>query len=116
MKNALKFTKSGMITVETMFMVNEERLKVAVKDTGVGIAPEDINLLFTRFGKLQRTATMNSEGIGLGLTIVKTIVESLNGEITVNSRGVDQGSTFSFTMDMQLASCGEETMQAFNVA
>ena len=42
-----------------------------VKDTGAGIAQEDIPKLFNRFGKLHRTAEMNHEGIGLGLTIVK---------------------------------------------
>ena len=45
-------------------------LKVQVIDTGVGVAAGDIDALFTRFGKLQRTAAMNNEGIGLGLTIV----------------------------------------------
>ena len=45
-------------------------LTVDVEDTGVGIAAEDFPMLFTRFGKLHRTAEMNSEGIGLGLTIV----------------------------------------------
>ena len=47
-----------------------EMLTVDVLDTGVGIAAEDFPMLFTRFGKLHRTAEMNSEGIGLGLTIV----------------------------------------------
>lgn len=46
-----------------------------MKDTGVGIDPEDLPNLFTRFGKLTRTAEMNNEGIGLGLTIIKQIVE-----------------------------------------
>jgi signal transduction histidine kinase len=49
---------------------------VEISDTGAGIAKEDIGKLFTRFGKLQRTAEINSEGLGLGLTIVKQIVES----------------------------------------
>ena len=46
-----------------------------IKDTGVGIAEEDLPKLFTRFGKLVRTANINSEGIGLGLTIVEEIIE-----------------------------------------
>ena len=50
-----------------------------MKDTGHGIADEDISLLFTRFGKLKRTAAMNSDGIGLGLNIVKQIVDSYDG-------------------------------------
>ena len=44
---------------------------VHIKDSGVGISQEDFQKLFTRFGKLLRTAEMNSEGIGLGLIIVK---------------------------------------------
>ena len=52
-----------------------------VRDSGVGINAEDFKKLFTRFGKLHRTSEMNSEGIGLGLTIVKNIVESNGGRI-----------------------------------
>ena len=54
-------------------------LIVSVTDTGVGISTEDLPKLFTRFGKLHRSAEMNHEGIGLGLTIVKQIVESSGG-------------------------------------
>lgn len=46
-------------------------LQIVVQDTGVGIAPEEMPSLFTRFGKLLRTASVNKEGIGLGLNIVK---------------------------------------------
>ena len=74
---------------------------VHVEDTGVGIAQEDIQKLFTRFGKLRRTAEMNSAGIGLGLTIVKQIVESSEGSIAVDSPGVGLGSLFFFTMKMK---------------
>ena len=52
---------------------------VHVEDTGAGILAEDFPKLFTRFGKLQRTAEMNHEGIGLGLTIVKQLVELNQG-------------------------------------
>ena len=78
MKNALKFTMSGSIEIKASYMISPEGnlLIVHIKDSGQGITAEDIPKLFTRFGKLQRTAEMNSEGIGLGLTIVKQIVES----------------------------------------
>ena len=56
--------------------------------------------LFSQFGKLQRTADMNDTGIGLGLTIVKQIVESSGGSIYAESQGEGQGSTFHFTMQM----------------
>ena len=75
-------------------------LIVDVIDTGVGIAAADMGALFSRFGKLHRTADMNNEGIGLGLTIVKQIVESAQGKVTVSSEGVGKGSTFSFSMMM----------------
>ena len=73
-KNALKFTHSGSVQVKASYESVDELLVVHVEDTGVGIASEDFPKLFTRFGKLQRTAEMNSEGIGLGLTISQKIV------------------------------------------
>ena len=56
--------------------------------------------LFTRFGKLKRTAAINSAGIGLGLMIVKQIVETGGGQIKVKSDGLEKGSKFSFSMQM----------------
>jgi two-component system, sensor histidine kinase len=77
LKNALKFTRQGRIEVKAMYQ-NERNstkcLKVDISDTGAGIDPSDIDMLFTRFGKLQRSADINSEGIGLGLTISQQIV------------------------------------------
>ena len=60
--------------IKVIVSFNEElnsTLLVQVEDTGVGIAKEDLNKIFMRFCKLKRTAQMNSEGLGLGLTIVK---------------------------------------------
>ena len=72
-----------------------------MKDTGVGIASEDLLKLFNRFGKLQRTAQMNSEGIGLGLNIVKQIIDLSGGSISAHSDGLGHGSTFTFSMKMK---------------
>ena len=85
-------------------------LVVDVIDTGAGIAPEDMAALFSRFGKLLRTAEINSEGIGLGLMIVKQIVESASGEVKVFSEGVGKGSTFTFSMLMPSVSLEQELM------
>lgn len=69
-KNALKFTRfSGKIAVRACY--EEGKLVCNVQDSGKGIAPEGFPTLFSRFGKLQRTAEMNNEGIGLGLTLAK---------------------------------------------
>ena len=71
-----------------------------MKDTGTGIAREDFDKLFTRFGKLTRTAAQNSDGIGLGLTMVKQIVETSGGAVDVQSEGIGKGSLFRVSMQM----------------
>ena len=80
-KNAIKFTKHGQIEIQASYSDPLRSIIVLVKDSGVGIDAEDFKKLFTRFGKLHRTSKMNSEGIGLGLTIVKNIVEKSGGQI-----------------------------------
>ena len=65
-----------------------------MEDTGVGISQKDFPKLFTRFGELQRTAQINNEGIGLGLNIVKQIVELCDGQVNVHSDGKGKGSVF----------------------
>ena len=89
-------------------------LKVQVKDTGEGIAPEDIPKLFNRFGKLHRTAEMNHEGIGLGLTIVKQIVEKCGGSIGVISEGLGHGCTFYFSLKMRPLDSAENELENSN--
>lgn len=54
--------------------------------------------LFNRFGKMQRTANINDEGIGLGLEIVTKIVHEAGGEVQVKSPGIGFGSSFTFSM------------------
>ena len=76
-------------------------LAVQVIDTGVGLTAEEIPELCNKFGKLFRTAEMNSEGIGLGLTISKALIEALSGTLEIISDGKDLGSVFSFTMKMK---------------
>ena len=71
---------------------------IHVEDTGAGIAKQDLPKLFNKFGKLERTALQNSEGIGLGLTIVKAIVERAGGKVVALSDGPGKGSTFCFSM------------------
>ena len=100
-KNALKFTKNGTILIRVCYLESPDNLLVVeVIDTGTGITAKEFPLLFTRFGKMARTAQINSEGLGLGLTIVDQIVESSHGCINVLSNGQDQGSIFRFSMEM----------------
>ena len=104
-KNALKFTTNGSISVALAYQQEQQMLIGHVRDSGVGIARHELSKLFTRFGKVHRTAEMNHEGIGLGLTIVKEIVSHCDGSIDVLSTGVPgRGSTFRFSMKIKEAS------------
>ena len=70
-------------------------LEVAIKDSGIGIKPEDKNKLFKLFGFIDSSAGLNTRGIGLGLHICKMITDQLGGDIACESEpGV--GSTFVF--------------------
>ena len=80
----------------------EEQLCCQVVDDGKGIKRGDMAKLFKLFGKLKRTADLNSEGIGMGLMICQNLVKVNKGTISVHSDGPNKGSTFSFSMHMKL--------------
>ena len=92
--NAIKFTpKNGTVTVTTR--MRRKSVLIQVKDTGIGIPKEELPTLFSEFQRLD--GTKHVEGTGLGLFIVKTIVEGHGGEVTVESE-VGVGSTFSILL------------------
>ena len=68
-KNAFKFTKNGYVKIVAAYDYDAQLLKVHVVDNGKGINKKNIKTIFEAFGKLKRTAQMNSEGIGLGLMV-----------------------------------------------
>lgn len=106
LNNALKFTNHGGITlrVTTPNLSNESEqsviLKFAVEDTGVGIAPEELEQLFQPFTQTQSGKKVQ-EGTGLGLTISHKFVQLMGGELKVQSL-VDQGSTFWFEITVPI--------------
>lgn len=100
-KNAIKFTSNGTIEVgynlKTIGDKNSEFLEFYVKDSGIGIPKEQLEVIFERFRQVTETVTRNYEGAGLGLSISKAFVEILGGTIWVESEK-DSGSTFYFTI------------------
>lgn len=97
--NAIKFTEQGhiKITLECLGTVKEKhKIKVSVKDTGIGIPHAKKRMLFQSFSQLDPSSTKQYEGTGLGLAISKLLTEMMGGEVGVESTpGV--GSTFWFT-------------------
>jgi signal transduction histidine kinase len=97
LSNALKFTpKGGRVTVRVE-MTGENAVRIAVADTGVGIAAEDLPHLFAKYEQAGSRSAQGENGTGLGLYITRQLVELHGGEIHVESE-VGYGSTFSFTL------------------
>ena len=92
LSNALKFTDRGSVILEAKEL-NNDRLVITVRDTGIGIAPEDIPYIFEEFRQIDQTVTRRHAGTGLGLAITKRLVQIMNGHITVTSQA-GKGSTF----------------------
>ncbi len=101
--NAIKFTpENGMIEIEAREITEKDGsvwVELKVKDTGIGIPKEKQKLIFERFYQIEQSDKRKYEGIGLGLPIVKEIVESHGGTITLDSK-VGEGSTFTIKIPM----------------
>jgi PAS domain S-box-containing protein len=95
--NAVKFTPPGGRIQVNLERVNSH-VEILVEDTGVGIAAEFLPFVFERFRQADAATTRRHGGLGLGLSIVKTLVELHGGSVRVKSAGQNQGSTFSIAL------------------
>jgi PAS domain S-box-containing protein len=95
--NALKFTEAGHVTVSARHVVGANRVELNVADTGIGIASEDLALVFEKFRQLDASRTRSQGGVGLGLHIVKTFSEVLGGKVSVTSQ-MGEGTVFTVTL------------------
>ena len=102
--NAVKYTKKGTITLSVMGGVKEHRVKliIAVKDTGIGIKQEDLPKLFHSFERVNMQETQTIQGAGLGLTLVRYLIELMGGTVRAESE-YGKGSTFTVELTQQLA-------------
>ena len=97
--NAVKFTpENGTISI---FAKNDgERTSVRIRNSGAGVSPEEISRIFERFYKVDKSRSYDTKGVGLGLYIVKTVINMHDGEITASSK---QGEYTEFAFEIPFA-------------
>lgn len=102
--NAVKYTKRGSVTlrVSTSLEGSEMKLSFAVQDTGLGMKEQDMTKIFEPFERVNILETRNILGAGLGLTLVKNIIDIMNGEIKIDSV-YGEGTTVTLTVPQRLA-------------
>lgn len=101
--NALKFTEDGLVSVVASLVSKRgkfNKIRVEVRDSGIGISPENISLLFNSFSQVDTSSRKSFGGTGLGLSISKELAELMKGEVGVESQ-VGTGSTFWFTVEVK---------------
>jgi len=97
LSNAVKFTpEGGQITVRLTY--GDAHIAVQISDTGIGIDPDFLPHVFEQFRQADATNTRRHNGLGLGLFLIRSIVEAHEGTVQVTSPGVGQGTTFTVTL------------------
>ena len=103
--NAIKFTAKGEILIlAELEEINEYncRIRFEIKDTGIGMTPEQLNKIFNTYTQADSSTTRKYGGTGLGLSISKKLVEMMDGKIWVESQ-LGRGSTFKFTVNLEIS-------------
>jgi signal transduction histidine kinase len=100
LENAAKFTKQGQITITAS--VEKDMLHCSIADTGIGICPDDQELIFDEFFQVDDFSSQSYRGAGLGLTLVRDLLVLLEGDCTVESEP-GRGTTVSFSIPVQIA-------------
>ena len=98
--NALKFTEQGSVRVSASYDADTDTITFAVTDTGIGIAPDHLQMIFEEFTQVEHPLQRRSKGTGLGLPLCRRLADFLGGRVDVTSR-LGVGSTFSLTLPRQ---------------
>ena len=109
--NALKFTEHGHVQVQARWQALDDQLiwlTCDVRDTGIGIAPDDIARLFENFRQVSAATAQNYGGTGLGLALSQKLCTLMGGSIGVTSEP-ERGSVFSFCIPAEVAEAPAET-------
>jgi signal transduction histidine kinase len=101
LSNALKFTPSGSVTITVSHEARNRMVKIAVRDTGVGIGEEDQAKVFEDFRQLDTSPARGYGGTGLGLSICRRLAQMLDGSIDLTSEP-GKGSTFSLSLPVRV--------------
>ncbi|MBF0417041.1 MAG: response regulator [Magnetococcales bacterium] len=105
LSNALKFTEFGGVSLQAeplKVSADHARIAFVVRDTGIGISPENFDRLFDAFSQVDSSTTRKFGGTGLGLSITNRLVQMMDGEITVRSQ-LGSGSTFRVEIPFKMA-------------
>lgn len=116
--NAIKFTAHGGVRIEGREIGRDgvaAGIEFSVTDTGIGVPPEKIGLLFLPFAQADSSTTREFGGTGLGLSIVRSLAELMGGSVGVDSRP-DEGSRFWFRVQVTVAGRGEDCRHGERIA
>lgn len=97
LNNAIKFTEQGTVAFSVRHLLEENKTQFKVKDTGIGIAKEDLEIIFEMFRQVDSSETRHYDGVGIGLFVVRRYTELLGGTVEVTTEA-GKGSTFTVTI------------------
>ena len=116
--NAIKFTPpEGTVRIGTYFLSQEDgfcNIKITVTDSGIGISPEQQNLLFQPFQQAESSTSRKFGGTGLGLAISRNVIEMMGGDIWVESE-LGKGSVFSFKVSLKVSEVDESRLLGYGL-
>jgi len=107
--NAAKYTPEGGV-IDLQVQVGSELVTISVKDNGIGMAPEFLERLFEMFSQAHRTADRSQGGLGIGMALVKSLVELHHGSIVASSDGPGRGSEFTVQLQRHSAPDNERPL------